>query len=196
MNYASVENDNINENFTPVFKKSINSENLLNKKWTFNGIKHMFYQNLHWVEEPNEPVQEIQRPLQEMQRPLQEMQRPTLEMQKPTQETLNVKQEGCRWTDKSNNKHYLLHQGKLWSHDASQWILNGAHHMIIEGNHWFTNDGNVWTPYTNPHWLGGQNEKNKVEFHPMEYPKATGFEKLPFEGRAISGRWEATGEYK
>ena len=206
MNYASIENDNINENFTPVFKKTVNSENVdVNKKWSFNGIKHMFYQSLHWVEEPEETNKKFQQEMpkfqqempkfqQEMPKFQQEMQKSLQEIQKPNQETQNVKQEGCRWTD--NNKHYLLHQGRIWSHDASQWIHNGAHHMILEGNHWFTNDGNVWTPYTNPHWLGGQNEKNLVDYHPMEYPKATGFEKLPFQGRAITGRWEATGDYK
>ena len=195
MNYALIENDNVIENFTPVFKKSINSENKnINKRWSFNGIKHMFYQSLHWIEEPEETSQKLLQSEKEMERSMQEILKPLQENIKSQQENQNVKQEGCRWIN--NNKHYLLHQGRVWSHDASQWIHNGAHHMILEGNHWFTNDGNVWTPYTNPNWLGGQNEKNLVDYHPMEYPKATGFEKLPFQGRAITGRWEATGDFK
>ena len=154
----------------------------------------MFYQSLHWIEEPEETSQKLLQSEKEMERSMQEILKPLQENIKSQQENQNVKQEGCRWIN--NNKHYLLHQGRVWSHDASQWIHNGAHHMILEGNHWFTNDGNVWTPYTNPNWLGGQNEKNLVDYHPMEYPKATGFEKLPFQGRAITGRWEATGDFK
>jgi hypothetical protein len=73
---------------------------------------------------------------------------------------------------------------------TGQWVAVGSGGLIAKST-----DGNVWTPYTNSHWLGGQNEKNLVDYHPMEYPKATGFEKLPFQGRAITGRWEATGDY-
>ena len=173
--YASVESDDINENFTPVLKKTINSENINNnKKWSHNGVKHMFHQSLHWTHDPKQGCQKCGQ-------------------QGCQQCGQQAKQEGSRWIE--NGKHNLIHQGKLWSHDASHWLHNGEHHMLHEGGHWFTNDGNVWTPYTNSHWLGGQNEKNLEDYHPMEYPKATGFEKLPFQGRAITGRWEATGDY-
>jgi hypothetical protein len=192
ISYASVENYDINENFTPVLKKSVNSENVNNKKWSYNGVKHMFHQSLHWTHDPKKAGQELQQVVQQAPQQLQQV------CQKCGQQSCQcgqqAKQEGSRWIE--NGKHHLIHQGKLWSHDASHWIHNGEHHMLHEGSHWFTNDGNVWTPYTNSHWRGGQNEKNLVDYHPMEYPKATGFEKLPFEGRAITGRWEATGEYK
>jgi len=222
--YATVESDNINEHFAPVFKKSITSEDInKDRKWSYEGIKHMFYQSLHWTHDPKKAGQELQQVAQQGNQHLQYARQESQQVAHQAGQQLHqagqqlhqagqqlhqaghqvghqaghqlhqAKQEGSRWIE--NGKHHLIHQGKLWSHDASHWLHNGEHHMIHEGSHWFTNDGNVWTPYTNSNWRGGQNEKNLEDYHPMEYPKATGFEKLPFEGRAITGRWEATGDY-